>query len=163
MRLIRIRLLLFILLSVSIACAQSVAQNPERIKQLTKDNASLIKQLKSDYKLKKVTIELEDEQQWHFILTNKDDRVGVANKNGNIIISPRFNKLLYVPELTAGYSTFKAPKDAVTDLTVYHPARIAHFEGRSFYFKNQYDSERNRCEVGLEKILHHGYVRKSVM
>lgn len=116
------------LLCVNTISAQSV-NNPERVKQLCKENADVMKSLKKQLKLRAVTIELEENGEWHYLITDKRDWMGIVNREGKVVIEPYYFNLHYVPSLPEGKTKFSPSSFSDVKVEVWHPARPAHYVG----------------------------------
>lgn len=118
-----------LLLCITTVSAQSPINNPERVKQLSKENAAMMKTLKKQHKLRNITIELEENDGWHYSVTAKGDWMGIIDRDGNVIIEPYYFNLRYVPALPEGMTEFIANKFSNAKVEIWHPARPAHYVG----------------------------------
>lgn len=95
-----------LLVALMLFCANASVYSQD-VKQLTKQYKNVIKQLKKQHSLKNVTIVVEPNGYWYFLLQNKySEKFGVATQDGNVVVPAKYDKIEYYPELPAGVSKF---------------------------------------------------------
>lgn len=149
------KLSLISLLAVTIFCvnvtAQTTITDPVRVKALTKEHAAQMKQLKKQHNLWKITIELEENDGWHYLVTSNEKKSrgweGIISRDGNVVIAPAYFNLHYVPALKEGTSSFKAGYNGEYEVEIWHPARPAHYVGYASHMKKHSGFEYNGVEL----------------
>ena len=78
-------------MQASTVCAQKTATLATTLEKSHKD---LMKSLKKQLDLKDVSVKVEKDGFWYFLLTNKNRQLGIANQSGKIIAKPSANKII---------------------------------------------------------------------
>lgn len=131
--------------------AQGVVQDREKIKELTKANTETINSIKKANGYKKVTIELIENNDWHFLVKGGKG-YGIVSKDGKLIIEPRFDWIKFKPKLEAGYSPYNIPYRNHDELLIYHSERAAHYVGGNYNKKHKYGEKRNGVRLSYQYI-----------
>lgn len=96
---------IFVWLFVTLLCMQVSSVFAQDAKILEKSHKDLMKSLKKQLGLKDVSVKVEKDGFWYFLLSRKDGGqlvYGVANQSGKIIIPVFQNQIFYFPAMEAG-------------------------------------------------------------
>lgn len=96
---------MFVWLFVTLLCMQVSSVFAQDAKILEKSHKDLIKSLKKQYGLKDVSVKVEEDGFWYFLLTKKDGGqlyYGVADQSGKVIIPTYHDQIFYFPAMEAG-------------------------------------------------------------
>lgn len=110
----------------------SAQTTSDRQKELTKANKVFMKQLKEQYNLKYINVVVEDDGYWYYQAYMKEDKTGVLNQQGKIIVPIKYHSIKYKKPLEEGYSIGKIEKD-----TICHRANLGCFHAHTFKNKSQ--------------------------
>lgn len=95
---------IFVWLFVTLLCMQVSSVFAQDAKILEKSHKDLMKSLKKQLGLKDVSVKVEKDGFWYFLLTNKYRELGIANQSGKIIAKPSAYKIIYTPSMQEGRS-----------------------------------------------------------
>ena len=73
----------------------SAQTTSDRQKELTKANKVFMKQLKEQYNLKYINVVVEDDGYWYYQAYMKEDKTGVLNQQGKIIVPIKYHSIKY--------------------------------------------------------------------
>lgn len=96
---------IFVWLFVTLLCMQVSSVFAQDAKILEKSHKDLMKSLKKQLGLKDVSVKVEKDGFWYFLLSKKDGGqlvYGVANQSGKIIVPVFQNQIFYFPAMEAG-------------------------------------------------------------
>lgn len=96
---------IFIMISLLIAWVGPVWG--QSLATLQKENATLMKTIKKQYGLKKVEIRVENDGYWYFLLTDKTGQIGMATREGKVIIPVENYSIVYIPAESKGENIHK--------------------------------------------------------
>lgn len=96
---------MFVWLFVTLLCMQVSSVFAQDAKILEKSHKDLMKSLKKQYGYKDVSVKVEEDGVWYFLLTKKDGGqlyYGVADQSGKVIIPTYHDQIFYFPAMEAG-------------------------------------------------------------
>lgn len=151
---------MFVWLFVTLLCMQVSSVFAQDAKILEKSHKDLIKSLKKQYGLKDVSVKVEQDGFWYFLLTKKDGLCGVADQSGTVIIPIENVSIEYYPAEPAGVCVEE--KEGLTNVYYYDKTTpvflvsygnyIHNISGKSFFYKKIISTTGKSYAEGLLNI-----------